>query len=143
VKLNKSVRVKAPRDAAVEIIERDATLCGLFPEAETAVVSRDTDRKILYSKFEVMGRPAEATFHFTFLMDGNVRFEKVCDGNVWKSLRGELNFEEDGDDTEVEVNFDGRTRGLVPEFTIKGPMQEQLSSMVDALKETIEGAARG
>ncbi|NNL86480.1 MAG: hypothetical protein HKP27_12550 [Myxococcales bacterium] len=141
--LEKRFLVRAHRDLAVEVIDRDETLTSLFPDTETAVVSREGDRCTTHSKFQAMGRPAEATFHFTFLMDGNVRFEKVCDGKVWRELRGELSFEEAGEETEVEIRLDGRTKALVPEFTIKGPMQDQLRDMAAALKRCVEEAARG
>lgn len=143
MRLEKRFLVRAPRDLAVEVIDRDETLTSLFPDTETAVVSRDGDRCTTHSKFQALGQPAEATFHFTFLMDGNVRFEKVCDGKVWRELRGELNFEEAGDQTEVEIYLDGRTKALVPEFTIKGPMQDQLRDMVAALKRCVEEANDG
>ncbi len=39
--------------------------------------------------------------------------------------------------------MDGRTKTFVPEFTIKGPMQEQLDQMAEGLRGAIEEAARG
>ncbi len=140
--LSKKFSVQAHRDIAVTVIDRDETLVSLFPDTETEVVSREGDRCTTHSKFQAMGQPAEATFHFHFLMDGNVRFEKVCDGKVWRELHGEVSFEELGDETEIEIQLDGRTKGFVPEFTIKGPMQDQLRDMAAALRKCIEEAAR-
>ena len=44
--------------------------------------------------------------------------------------------------TLVRIEMEGRTKALVPEFTIKGPMQEQIEQMADALRRCIEGACR-
>jgi hypothetical protein len=40
----------------------------------------------------------------------------------------------------VRIEMDGRTRPLVPEFTIKGAMQDQINQMAAALRERIESA---
>jgi len=34
--------------------------------------------------------------------------------------------------------MEGRTKSLVPEFTIKGPMRDQLEQMATALREQLE-----
>jgi hypothetical protein len=81
-----------------------------------------------------------ATFHFTFQDDGSITFEKVCDGNVWRRLEGVVRFDEGGNGTRVRIEMEGRTKTLVPEFTIKGPMQDQLAQMAEALKRRIESA---
>ena len=135
--LERKFQVKQPREKVIALIEEDETLTGLFPDSETRVVDRSSDRKTTVSRYRALGREGEATFHFTFLVDGNVRFEKVCDGNVWRSLCGTLTFEERGGGTRVSIDLDGKTKTLVPEFTIKGPMQEQIDQMVTALKRRI------
>jgi len=136
--LVKEFEVARPRERAIAVIEEDEALVGLFPDTETRVVERSRDRKTTVSKYRALGREGEAKFHFTFLVDGNVRFEKVCDGRVWSDLRGELSFEECGDGTRVRIEMDGRTKAFVPEFTIKAPMQEQIEQMADALRTAIE-----
>jgi hypothetical protein len=40
----------------------------------------------------------------------------------------------------VRIEMEGRTKTLVPEFTIKGPMQDQIEEMAKALKQRIEAA---
>jgi len=139
--LEKRFQVRQPREKVIELIEKDETLTGLFPDTETRVVDRSGDRKTTVSRYRALGREGEATFHFTFLVDGNVRFEKVCDGKVWRSLRGTLSFEERGKGTRICIEMDGKTKTLVPEFTIKGPMQEQLDQMVTALKQHIKAGS--
>jgi hypothetical protein len=137
MKIEKGFDVACARDRAVELVAEEETLLGLFPDGETEVVDRNGDRVTMKSHYTALGREGTATFHFDFLMDGNLRFEKVCDGNVWRELRGEVTFEESGGGTHIEIRMDGRTKSLVPEFTIKGPMKDQLESMATALRERL------
>lgn len=136
--LVKEFDVACPRERAIATIEEDDTLVDLFPDTETRIVDRSGDRKTTVSHYRALGREGEATFHFTFLVDGNVRFEKVCDGRVWRELRGDVSFDETADGTRVRIEMDGRTKAFVPEFTIKAPMQEQIDQMADALRTRIE-----
>jgi hypothetical protein len=140
MRLRKEFVVARPREVAVEIAARDETLVGLFPDAKTAIVEKKGTRRTAVSRYRALGREGEATFHFDSLPDGNVAFGKVCDGRVWKRLEGTLRFEESGDATRVTIAMEGATKGFVPEFTIKGPMQEQLDQMATALRERIEDA---
>ena len=90
--------------------------------------------------YTALGRSGTATFHFTFLIDGNVRFEKVCDGNVWRELKGFVDVEEISDDRcEVSIELKGTTKTLVPEFAIRGPMDEQINQMTIALEARLSG----
>ncbi len=43
--------------------------------------------------------------------------------------------------TRVRIELEGRTRALVPEFTIKGPMQDQLEQMAKGLKRRLSASA--
>ena len=140
MRISKQFDVERPRDAVVEVVAREEMLLGLFPDAKTEIISRDGDRITARTRYRALGLDGEATFHFTFLLDGGVRFEKVCDGNVWRALRGEMFFEESGNRTRVRIEMDGRTRPLVPEFTIKGAMQDQINQMAAALRERILSA---
>ncbi len=136
--IQKQFEVRCPRAAAVEIAGRDETLLGLFAEAQTEIVACEADRKTTCTRYTALGRSGVATFHFRFLPEGDVEFEKECDGNVWRELRGRLSFRARGERTRVRIEMDGRTRSLVPEFTIKGPMRDQLENMARALRETLE-----
>jgi len=142
MRLERRFDVSQPRKRVVELIEKDETLTGLFPDADTRVVDRSGDRRTTVSRYRAFGREGEATFHFTFLEDGSVRFEKVCDGNVWRSLCGTLSFEERGKGTRISIELDGKTKTLVPEFAIKGPMQEQIDQMMAALEQRIQGGSK-
>lgn len=141
MRLVKEFEVERARKSAVALVAKDDTLVGLFPGAETEIVARKKDRKTTRSRYKVLGREGEATFHFVFRPDGDVVFEKVCDGRIWKRLDGTLTFEPAGAKrTLVRIEMDGATKAFVPEFTIKGPMQEQIDQMAEALRERLERA---
>ncbi len=137
--LEKQFDVKRPREEAVAIVTRDETLLGLFPDTKTEIVASKGKRRTTRTTYTALGREGTATFHFDFRADGNVDFEKVCDGNVWRELRGSLTFDaRKGGATRVCIEMDGRTKALVPEFTIKGAMRDQIDQMARALRERLE-----
>lgn len=141
MRLVKEFEVKKARKSAVAVVAKDETLVGLFPGTETEIVAKKKDRKTTRSRYKVLGREGEATFHFTFRPDGDVVFEKVCDGRIWKRLDGTLTFQPAGTrKTLVRIEMEGATKALVPEFTIKAPMQEQIDQMADALRTRLEEA---
>jgi len=137
--LTERFEVARARDEVVERLCCDGTLLELMSQGETEIVARDGDHRTTRTRYTALGREGVVTFHFTFLMDGGVRFEKVCDGNVWKKLEGSVSVEEIDDDLcEVTIELSGKTKSLIPEFTIKGPMEEQIRSMTDALEERLQ-----
>ena len=72
---------------------------------------------------------------FETLPEGNLRFEKICDGDVWRSLRGEIALERSGQArTRVMLRLEGKTRALVPELTIRLPLREQVDQMTESLR---------
>jgi hypothetical protein len=132
--LNRRFEVERPRDEVVERLCRDETLLALLARGDSRIVDSDGDRRT--TQTEYLGR--QLTFHFTFLLDGNVRFEKVCDGNVWRELQGYVGVEElSPDRSEVSIELSGRTRSLIPEFTIKAPLEDQLLEMSEALESLL------
>lgn len=137
MQLEKHFDVEASPEQAAAVLGEDETLTGLFPDAETEIIERRADRKTVLSRYRILGREGEATFHFHFGKEGAVTFEKVCDGRVWKLLRGEVRFASRGRRTRVTLSMEGRTKGLVPEFTIRGPLQEQIEEMAKALRARI------
>ena len=136
--LEKQFDVKRPREEAVKIASRDETLLGLFPDTQTEIVESSGRRRTARTTYTALGRAGTATFHFDFRPDGNVDFEKVCDGNVWRELRGTLSFHARTGSTRVRIEMEGRTKALVPEFTIKGAMRDQIDQMARALRERLE-----
>ena len=136
--LEKQFDVGRSRDEAVALAARDDTLLGLFPDTDSEIVADDGRRRTTRTHYTALGREGTATFHFDFLDDGDIAFEKVCDGNVWRELTGSVKFRERSGGTRVRITMDGRTKGLVPEFTIKGAMRDQIDQMARALRERLE-----
>jgi len=134
----KSFRVALDRDTVVERLCDDATLVTLLP-GNTEIVDRKGDRRTTRTRYSALGREGTATFHFDFLLDGNVRFEKVCDGKIWKRLAGSVEVEEDGDGARITIAMEGKTKPLVPEMAIKVPLEDQMRSMTDALRKALGG----
>ncbi len=138
MRMDKSFDVARDRDHVVEVAASEETLHALFPEAKVEIVERQGDRTTARIHYTALGQEGVATFHFDYLMDGSIRFEKVCDGNIWKELTGEVEFDENGSGCTVVIEMEGSTKGLVPEFTIRSPMKEQMEQMATALREKIE-----
>lgn len=140
MKLNKEFDVGASRDRACEVLAEDATLTSLFPDTETEIIARAGKRRTTRSQYKLLGQEGEATFHFDAQEDGSVHFQKVCNGRVWKELRGSVTLHERGPKLRVRIDMEGRTKGFVPEFTIKTPLQKQLDDMARALRRRMESA---
>ena len=136
MEIKRRFRVERPRDEVVERLCRDETLLALMP-GDTELVDSQGDTRTTRTRYTALGLEGVATFHFTFLLDGDVRFEKVCDGKVWRELSGVVHLEERGESTRVAIEMHGRTKSFVPEFTIRGPMDEQMEQMVAALRERL------
>ena len=137
--IEKHFDVQCSAAEARELVANDDTLLTLFANAESEIVASDGDRRTVRMRYRVLGQDGTATFHFTFLPD-TVRFEKVCDGRVWSELSGTVSFIARGNGTRVRIEADGRTKSLVPEFTIRGPMKDQIEQMASALRRRIESA---
>lgn len=138
--LEKMFDVACSREDASRAVTTDETLLELFPDTKTEIIETEGNRRTLRSHYTALGQEGVATFHFSFLPDGDIAFEKVCDGRVWRSLEGSVRFVERGSGTRVELEMEGRTKPLVPEFTIKGAMRDQLEQMASALRDRIESA---
>ena len=133
MKMERSFEAPRSFDQVSDALGHEDTLLSLFP-GKTEVLERSGDRITTRTHYTALGREGVATFHFDYLMDGGVRFEKVCDGNIWKSLSGRVELEDLGDRCRVVLRLDGSTKRLVPEFTIKGPMEDQIDEMCEALQ---------
>jgi len=140
VHLEKEFDVKRDRSAAFDDVARDETLIGLFPNAKSEIVESRGGRRTVRSHYQALGQEGTATFHFEFDPDGEVRFEKVCDGRVWSALAGRVTFRERGARTRVRIEMDGRTKPFVPEFTIRGAMRDQIDQMARSLRQQLEGS---
>jgi hypothetical protein len=141
MKLTKEFEVTASRERAAEVLAEDDTLTSLFPDTQTDIVARSARRRTTKSSYKLLGQDGVATFHFDTQPDGSVAFEKVCDGRVWKQLCGRVTLAQRGAKLRVQIEMEGRTKGLVPEFTIKAPLQKQLDDMAKALRRRMERRA--
>ena len=137
MRMEKEFDVDRPRAEAAALLADDEVLCELFPDTETEIVDRQQGRKTIQSHYSALGREGTATFHFDYDPGGDIRFEKVCDGRVWRELRGVVTLVERKEKTRVRIELEGRTKTLVPEFTIRGPMQDQLDQMAKALRRRL------
>lgn len=138
--LERQFDVKQSREAAVAQVAQDETLLTLFPDSKSEIVDRRGPRRTVRSHYRALGQQGTVTFHFDFLPEGTVCFEKVCDGRMWRELKGVVSFQERGRETRVRIEMDGRTKPFVPEFTIRGAMQDQIKRMASALRRRIERA---
>ncbi len=129
--------VGRPREEVVADLDDDRTFAAFFPDTR---VTRKSERvRETSTPFRALGQSRAIRFVFETLPDGNVRFEKICDGNVWRSLEGEVKLEawpQGG--TRVVLRMDGHTRTFVPEMTIRGPMRAQIEQMARALRARLE-----
>lgn len=137
MRMEKEFDVDRPRAEAAALLADDDVLCELFPDTETEIVARKDRRKTIQSHYTALGREGTATFHFDYEPGGDIQFEKVCDGRVWRELRGAVTLVERKEKTRVRIELEGRTKTLVPEFTIRGPMQDQLDQMAKALRRRL------
>jgi hypothetical protein len=140
VRLEKNFEVDRSADFASRVASRDETLIRLFADAKTEVVEREGNRRTTQTHYNALGREGVATFHFYFLPDGHISFEKVCDGKVWQELSGTVSFEKRGSGTQVTLKMVGRTKALVPEFAIRAPMRDQIEQMASSLRTCIVAA---
>jgi len=138
MKLSKEFEVGASRERAEAVLAEDETLTSLFPDTVTEIVSRTARRRTARSRYKLLGQDGEATFHFDTQPDGSVKFEKVCDGRIWKELSGRVTLAERGPKLRVRIDLEGRTKGFIPEFTIKAPLQKQIDDMARALRKRME-----
>ena len=136
MRVEKSFEVSRNRDEVVERLCSDETLLELLP-GESEIVESEGDHRTVRTHYQALGREGVATFDFTFLMDGNIRFQKRCDGRIWRELSGEVAIEERRNGAQLNIQMSGRTKPLIPEFTIKQPMEEQVEQMASALRELL------
>ena len=140
MKMERSFNARCSFDEALEKLGSEDTLLSLFP-GRSEIVDRSADRITTRTRYTALGREGTATFHIDYMMDGGLRFEKVCDGNVWKKLAGAVEIEDMGESCRIVLRLEGATKALVPEFTIKGPMEDQIGEMAEALEARLGSAS--
>ena len=138
--LEKQFDVMVSREIVVNAVSREETLLDLFPDTRVEIIKSEANKRTLLTHYTTLGQEGTATFHFTFEDDGGVSFSKLCNGRIWKKLTGTVTFTTLGIVTRVHIKYVGTTKALVPEFTIHGPMQDQIDQTANALREKIENA---
>ncbi len=137
MRLEQEFVVDQPRATVAARLDDDAAIASLIPN--TSVESKGAGVRETRTPAPVGSR--DVRFVFMTRPDGNIRFEKICDGNIWRALDGEVRFEEvNAGATRVRLRLEGRTRALVPELTIRAPLREQVQQMAQALRELLAGA---
>jgi hypothetical protein len=129
--------VRRPLADCASVLESDATITSLFPD--TQIVSNEGGVRETRTRVTALGTESIVRFKFRSRPGGGMRFEKICDGRVWRSLEGDIALAAvNPETTRVRIALDGSTRALVPEFTIKAPMKEQMQQMTRALRARME-----
>jgi len=137
MKIDQEFVVGRSRADVIHSLDRDETFASMFPD--THVRSLGEHARETQTPYPGPGRAREIRFVFHTAPDGNVRFEKICDGNIWRSLEGEVRLEPVDDRmTRVVLTMEGRTRAFVPELTIRVPMRDQIGQMAKALRSILE-----
>jgi len=137
VKFDSEFVVRRPKAELADVLASDATVTQLFPDTE--IVSNSGGARETRTRVSALGAESIVRFVFRVATDGGLRFEKICDGRVWRSLEGAIRLLPVNDaTTRVQISMEGTTRALVPEFTIKAPMKDQLQQMTRALRERLE-----
>jgi carbon monoxide dehydrogenase subunit G len=135
--LEREFSIGRPLAEVARALDSDETIAALIPN--TRVTGTGAGRRETLTQVSVGGVQRELRFVFENRPDGSVRFSKICDGRIWRSLEGEIRFEAQGESrTRVRLSMDGRTRALVPELAISGPMRSQLDEMVEALRKRVD-----
>lgn len=131
--------VRRPLASCASVLESDATITSLFPDTE--IVSNAAGVRETRTRVSALGAETIVRFKFKSRPDGGMRFEKICDGKIWRALEGNISLAAvNPETTRVVIAMDGSTRALVPEFTIKAPMKDQMQQMTRALRGRMEQA---
>ena len=82
MRFEKDFVIARSRDEVAADLSDDATFSSLFPD--TRVVSLGPGVRETQTPFSALGQARHIRFVFKTRPDGNLRFNKVCDGNVWQ-----------------------------------------------------------
>jgi carbon monoxide dehydrogenase subunit G len=139
MRLEEEFVVRKPRPEVAAILDRDETVRAMFPDAEVIALADGT--REARACFSGLGAPRDVRVQLRTDPSGDLRFDKVCDGNVWRSLSGEVRLLAVNErTTRVVVSMEGRTHALVPELTVRAPAREQLGQLARALRSCLQAA---
>ena len=120
------------------MVAQDETLLGLFPETKTEIVAREgerDDRARTTPRSGARAWPPSTSPSSRAATSASRRSATAASG---ASCGHASRFDGAARRTRVRIEMEGRTKALVPEFTIRGPMQDQLDQMASALRERLE-----
>lgn len=136
MKLEREFPVERGRDEIVDALRDDAVLAHLLPDTRIEP-GKDGSRET-FTRYNALGQHRELHMIFHTEESGDLRFEKVCNGNIWRSLDGRIELESlEARVTNIRIAMEGRTKPLVPELTIRGTLESQLDQMVDSLQKSL------
>ena len=139
MKLEREFPVERSRDEIAKALGDDGVIANLFPD--TRIEHGSGGARETFTRYSALGQERELHLIFHTETGGDLRFEKVCDGNIWRSLDGRIELESlEANVTNVRIEMVGKTRPLVPEVTIRGTMESQLDQMVDSLQASLNGS---
>jgi hypothetical protein len=140
MRFEKEFVVARPQKELAGELRTDRTIAALFPD--TTIEHRPDGTRETRTPYSGFGGSRDIRFVFEPLDEGGMRFSKICDGNVWRSLEGQIELEAvDPGMTRVVLEMEGRTRAFVPEITIRVPMREQIEQMARSLRAVLESSA--
>ncbi len=140
MRFEKEFMVARPQKEIAGELRDDRTIAALFPD--TQIKHRPDGTRETLTRYSGFGASRDIRFVFKSLEDGGLRFSKICDGNVWRSLDGQVELESiDERMTRVVLEMEGRTRAFVPEITIRVPMRDQIEQMAKSLRTVLENPA--
>ena len=136
--LEREFPLECSRQEIVDALRSDEVLANIFPD--TRIQAGADGTRETFTRDNALGQQKELHMIFHTEDSGDLCFEKVCDGSVWRSLDGRIELEAlEYQVTNVRIAMKGRTRPLVPELTIRGPMESQLDQMADSLQKQPRG----
>lgn len=136
MRVAKEFFVERSREELELLLDGDEAFESLLPGMRIA--KRDGPLREVVAPNPAPGVDRPVRFRFETFPDGELRFEKICDGNVWRSLRGRIELEASGTGrTRVQLRLEGKTRAQVPELEVRLPMQEQVDQMTESLRNRL------
>lgn len=123
---------------AVCAVLRDSHITGkLFPGTRVRELAGGVRETI--TPYRALGQTGELRLLFQSLPSGELRFEKVCDGHMWRFLEGRVSVQRLGAlRSAVEIRLEGATRPWIPELPLRGALREQLERLAASLRRELE-----
>ncbi len=138
MRLEEEFVIRRPHAEVAALLDRDETVHAMFPDAEVVALADGT--REARAAYGGLGPTRDVRVQFRTDPSGDLRFDKVCDGNVWRRLEGEVHLLRVNErTTRVVLSLKGETRAFVPELTVRGPVREQFGQLAKALRAQLQG----